>query len=370
MAVIDLGPDDGGTSRKALTASAAAGGFELLRGDGIEDALAGVNVDADALQLGAALASAQTAYGALDCVKTLAAARGVRGIAAARQAASLAVPELPRVLTYLLLCADRLGDADAAQVAAGHLRSLGATPPEVAADVWRKYPEVDTVIDRELVQVTIGADVVGAAVYVDFRQVGVAPVMVTLTATEHVVAVASGSRRGWAIGTAVKSQPQLVVPTTEHAARWSDVAARVALWSGTRPSAAELGWVLARVNARLALVRAGRGVEIWGRATAAELPRLLGGDDGESTIDEADRLVTLAQERVTAWTTNGSDPDRPLITDDPNRRGAVPFRRATADTPTKWWVYATVLGAALVGGTVILYERAGTDRQRIEVRVP
>ena len=72
-----------------------------------EDALAGEATDQDAVRIAAAMAEAQRAYGALDCTVATAAAKAGIGIGAARQAAGLAVPELARAWTYVLLCADR-----------------------------------------------------------------------------------------------------------------------------------------------------------------------------------------------------------------------------------------------------------------------
>src|SRR5688500_8234066 len=111
IAVIDLGPTQDGV-RKQLAEASVAAGFEVALGDGIEDALAGADVDKDAVQLAGALAEAQRAFGALDCKATIAATTQAIGIAAARQAAGLPVPELTRAWTYALLCNDQLGAVD------------------------------------------------------------------------------------------------------------------------------------------------------------------------------------------------------------------------------------------------------------------
>ncbi|MDQ3367929.1 MAG: hypothetical protein M3680_21095, partial [Myxococcota bacterium] len=67
IAVIDLGPDPAaGAVRQQLAAAVIAAGFDLVIGDGLEDALAGRNVDRDAVEVAAALAEAQRAFGALD----------------------------------------------------------------------------------------------------------------------------------------------------------------------------------------------------------------------------------------------------------------------------------------------------------------
>lgn len=367
VAVIDLGPDDSGVARAQLAEAVGAAGFELVTGDGVDAALAGQNVDGDRSVLAAALVSAETAYAALDCKETLVAAATGIGPGAARHAAGLPVPELEQLMGLELVCADQLGDRDRAHRAASRLRTLGATPTVVPAALWTTYPDVDTVIDRDLIAVTIGADVPGATVFVDFRRIGTVPAATTLSAGEHVVAVAKDNRRGYALGTAVKSQPQIVVPTQDGAGTWSAVSQRIVLWSGTRPSPAELGWVLSQVNARVTLVRSGSVVQVWGRAGLAEAPRQLGDEDGEGKLDEAGRLLELARERVTAWSDRGPDPDRDLLVESRVPGGEVV---KDAEEPTRWWVYAVVIGAAALGAGLIYYESAGPDVQRIEVHAP
>jgi hypothetical protein len=365
--VIDLGPDDSGAARAQLALAVGAAGFELVTGDGVDAALAGQNVDADRSLLAAALVTAETAYAALDCKETLAAAVTGIGPGAARHAAGLPVPELEQLMGLELVCADQLADRDRAHRTASRLRALGATPTVVPAALWTKYPDVDTIVDRDLVAVTIGADVPGAEVFVDFRRLGTVPASTTLATGEHVVAVAKDNRRGFALGTAVKSQPQIVVPTQEAAGTWSAVSQRVVLWSGTRPSPAELGWVLSQVNARVALVRSGSIVQVWGRAGLAEAPRQLGNEDGEGKLDEADRLLELARERVTAWNDRAPDPDRELLVESKLTGGEI---EKEVEEPARWWVYAVVIGAAALGAGLIYYESAGPDVQRIEVHAP
>src|SRR5690606_668 len=133
----DLGPPDP-QARQALDTAIRDGGLAPLFGDGLDGA-------PDAAQLAAAIADAQRAYGALDCKAAIAASKTAIGIAAARQAGGLPAPELARAWTYVLLCADRAGDVDAAMAAATHLRTLGVSvdhPGDVPLDLWAKYPEV------------------------------------------------------------------------------------------------------------------------------------------------------------------------------------------------------------------------------------
>jgi hypothetical protein len=367
IAVIDLGPTADPAVRRQLLAGVVAAGFEPVIGDGVEDALAGEIADRDSLELGAALAEAQRAFGALDCPAAIAAGKRAAGIAAARQAAGLPVPELPRAWTYVLLCADRASDAEAATAAAARLRAAGGSA-EVPADVWKKYPEPDAVAGGERIELEITADVPGAAIWIDHRPAGTAPIVVSLTPGEHVIAAAAGTRRGWAAGTAVRAQGKLQIPTVDQATAWSEVGRRVASWRGALPPPEELGWVLARVRARVAIVRHGDSVEAWGRIGLADRPHRLGGDDAIVPVTEAERVLALVVDRVKAWRDRAPDPDRPLLVEDPrDRLGELRRRR---EEPARWWVYAAIIGAIGASAAVILVYEAGSDRQRVELHYP
>jgi hypothetical protein len=367
VAVIDLGPSPDPAVRRQLLAGVVAAGFEPVIGDGVEDALAGEVADQDALELAAALAEAQRAFGALDCPAATAAGKQAAGIAAARQAAGLPVPELPRAWTYVLLCADRANDAAAATAAAARLRAAGGSA-EVPADVWKKYPEPDAVAGGERIELEITADVPGAAIWIDHQPAGTAPVVVSLTPGEHVIAAAAGTRRGWAAGTAVRAQGQLQIPTLDRASAWSEVGRRVASWRGALPPPEELGWVLARVRARVAIVRREGSVEAWGRIGLADRPHRLGGDDAIVPVTEAERMLALVVERVRAWSDRAPDPDRPLLVEDPRDR--VGELRRRREEPARWWVYAAIVGAIGASAAIILVHEAGSDRQRVELHYP
>jgi hypothetical protein len=372
VAVIDLGPkgsghgpDDGPTIRKAIAGKLVAGGFDPVAGDGLEDALAGESSDADDVLLAAAMAEAQRAFGALDCTAAVTAANQAIGLAAARQAAGIAVPELPRATAYVVLCADRANNVDAAMKAVAKFRAAGGGN-DVPADVLKKYPEMDTVLDRELVPIEITTDVAGAEVWIDFQRAGKAPLTVTLPAGEHVIGVAAGTKRGWAAGTAIAAQNKLAVPTTDRAGKWSEVAKRIASWNGQRPTPAELGWVMAKTQTRIALIRRGNGLEAFGRLALAEPPHKLG-DEDSIPLGEVQRAVALLDDRVNTWKDRAPDPDQPLLVEDGKPRDR---EGKLKDPPTKWWVYATVIGAVAAGAAIVFATESGSDRQRVELHVP
>jgi hypothetical protein len=367
IAVIDLG----GATRpgvdipRQLATAIVAAGFDPVIGDGVEDALAGRDQERDEVTLAAAMATAARSFGALACGDVVPAARQAIGLAAARQAAGRPVPELPRAWAYVLLCADRDGQRDAAQAAAAQLRGLGGSP-DVPAAVWAKYPEIDAIADRALVPLDVDADVAGAAIWIDFQPVGASPVHVELPAGDHVIAAASGSRRGWAAGSATRTQKAVHVPLTEMAGPWADVAQRVAGWNGKLPAPPELAAVLTRVRARVALVRHGDTIEAWGQVGRSEAPHLLGDEDGVAPLAEVGRVLDVIADRVQTWNDHAPDPDRPLLVEDTPRRG----RKDAPEKPTPWWVYAAIGGAVVVGATIIIAHESANDRQRLELHYP
>src|SRR6185295_11420843 len=111
-----------------------------------------------------------------------------------------------------------------------------------------------------------------------------------------------------------------------------------ASWHGQMPAPVEIGWVLAHVHARAALIRRGDTIEAWGRAGLAEAPHRLGDDDGAGTLAEAGRLCALIEDRAKGWDDHSPDPDKPLLRETP--AGS----KGQAEEPTKWWVYAAIAG--------------------------
>lgn len=370
--MIDLGGDTPRGSgfadvRRNINAAIVAAGFTPVTGDSVEDALAGRDVDRDGAPLAAAIADAQRAFGELRCTDATATARHAIGLAAARQAGGRPVPELARAWSLVLLCADRDSQIDAAMTAANQLRALGGSP-DVPAAVWAKYPEIDAIGDRELVEITVETEVPGAAIWIDFRKVGVSPLKIELAAGDHVLAAAVGNKRGWAAGTAVRAQKTVRIPLSDAAGPYSDLARRIAGWNGKMPaSMPELGWVLARVRVRVAIVRRGDTVEAWGRVGMAELPHVLGGEDGNGPIGDIERVLALVSDRVRTWNAHAPDPDRPLLVEE---RAGTGSRKDEPAKPTKWWVYAAIAGAAAVGGVIIYAHDSASDRQRVELHYP
>ncbi|HUJ59752.1 MAG TPA: hypothetical protein VLX92_14710 [Kofleriaceae bacterium] len=365
MAVIDLGPGDDSVRRKLASAIAAAGLTPVI-GDGVEDALAGEHSYGDTTALAVALDDAKRAFGELDCKRATEAAKTAIGIAAARQVAGIAVPELPRAWAYVLLCADRQGDATLASRAATQLRGLGGSP-DVDPALLAKYPEIDAVADRDLIDVEITSDVPGATLWVDFAPVGTTPAHVVLDAGEHVIAAAKGDKRGWIAGTAVRSQPEVNITMTDEAGKYGALADQIAGWHGAVPGPDQIEQVLGEVQARVALIRHGDTIEVWGHAGRGEPVRMLGGADGTRSLAETDRALALVRDRVASWNERSPDPDVPLLTESADERAQ---HKGAKEEPTRWWVYAVIGAAVLAGGITIYIHDNTTDTQRVELHYP
>ncbi len=363
-AVIDLGPPDPEV-RRTLAAALVHAGLQPLD-EATEDALAGHAGDRDGLELAATMAEAQRRFGALDCPGAIAAARRALSLVAARQAAGLAVPELPRAWAYELLCADRTGDSDTAMRAAARLRAIGGSP-DITADLLAKYPDVDLTLGVTPVEVDVTTEIPDTMIWLDFAPIGKSPQHLALAPGEHVLAAASGTRRGFLIGKPIKKQPTLLVEMPDQSGPRGGVAAEVASWKGAMPSAAAIGEVLEQVHVRAALIRHGNIVEVWGRAGLAEPAHRLGGEDGTRTLADADRAALLLADRIEGWSSHAPDPDRPLLVETLEQRAAR-VRRGTE--PTAWWVYATI-GAAILAGTVVIYaHQQDSNTQEIKLHYP
>ena len=368
-AVIDLGPSDGGAIRHKLATAIVAAGFDPVIGDGVEEALAGIAIDRDAIALQISVEEAEHAFGQLSCKDALAAARIAVPLGAARQAAGLPVPELARALTYILLCADREGITDEATRAAAQLRALGATS-NVDTAVLARHPTADVVLGDEQLEIDITTEVAGADVWIDLARAGVSPMHVTLPAGEHVIAAAKGDRRGAVTGTVVTTQPVVDIAMPDVTGPWTAVAKRVASWGGKLPDATEVAWVLAQVHARIALIRYGDSVESWGQAGRTEDAHRLGGADGIAKLIDIDRLLALTADRVRGWTEHSPDPDRPLMLENGSADRYGHRTGGGKEEGTRWWVYVVVGGALAASAIAIYAHDQQSDTQRLELKYP
>ncbi len=369
--VVDLRPGDG-AARQRLRA-ALIGELRGVQGlsiaqapgeaGGLDGALAGEAADRDVPALTAALDEARAAFGALDCARTTAAADRAVDLLAARQASGLDDgAALRSAWALLLLCADQAGDRARAQTAADRLRGLGVTD---AADAglsdatWSRFPEIDAQTDRDVVAVTIEAEP-GAAVWVDHAPVGAAPLTVYVAAGEHLVAAGAGSRRAAARVRADRKAVTAKLDLVDQAGTHSAIAGVVAAWrdGAAAASAEQLGAVMDTVDVRFALVLAGTDtIQVWAKGPGDRVARKL--DDGVD--DDVMGIAAMITDRVVAWDGRAPDPDVPLLYETERERAG---RRAD---PVRWWVYASIVGAVLVGSGILYLQDTADDHQTITI---
>jgi hypothetical protein len=352
-------PDRDATRARFGDALDRAKGVHVERGGEQDAALAGIGGD-DAADAAAALDEARAAYGALDCAKARPAAERAATIFAARQAAGLATIDgnAPRqAWAYVLLCADHDGDHGGAAIAAAMLRTIGvkdATEANVGADTWAKYPDVDA-RTASLAELTVEAEA-SADVWIDLAPAGKAPVTATLAAGDHVIAAAAGTRRA-AQRVTVQWSTKLTLALEERSAgSWGDVIAQVRAWQRTTPAPPEVTALVRSLHVRFAFVLADRDrVVLWALGPDDQAARVI----ESGTLDDAAALGALVAGRVAAWDAHA--PAGELLVED-HAGGAV--------KKDHWWVYASLIGAIVLGGVVVYAHDSAQDTQHIELRYP
>lgn len=369
MIVIDLRPGDAdglrGSRAELHGELAKISGIAVRSEDGLDAALAGEASDRDAAVVREALDEARTAFGDLDCKAASAAAARAIDALAGRQAAGLDDGTALRgAWAYQLLCADRDGDRVRAQTAADRLRGLGVTGGEeagISEQTWQRFPEIDASTDRGIVALDIRVDRAGAKVWVDHREVGVAPVTAYVEAGEHVVAAADGFWRGAVRVSAAGKDVKVAVPIADQTGPFSAVAGVVKGWrdGALTPTAEALGTVMQALEVRFALLLAGKGtMQVWALGPRDDKPRKIDDVAREDPMAAA----ALITDRVAAWDGNAPDPDL-LLVESPEDRA-----RRGKGTPNRWWVYAAIVGAVAVGTGILYFQDSADDHQKIEIR--
>ncbi len=374
MIVVDLRPGDSAARRnlrrQLIVELRGIQGLTLAQvpelPGGLDGALAGEASDRDVPAVTAALDEARAGFGALGCARTVAAADRAIDLLAARQAPALDDGAAKgRSWALNLLCADQAGERGRAQAAADHLRVLGVV---VASDAgltdatWARFPEMDAQTDRDVVALTVESEA-GVAVWVDHVRVGVAPVTLYVAAGEHVVAAGASTRRGAVRVRADRAAVTATVPLADQTGEHSAIAGVVAAWrAGAVPaSATELGALMDRVGVRVALVLAGTDtVQVWAKGPGERAARKL--DDG-SRVDLM-AIAAMVSDRVASWDGRAPDPDRPLLYETHGER------EGRRNDPVRWWVYASIVGAVLVGSGILYLQDTADDHQKITITFP
>lgn len=310
---------------------------------------------------------AATAFGKLACATAEEhVAEALLSFAAAQSLGLDVHAERRRALVYRLLCADRDGEIDRAMSAAQELRALGseASPKEIPDNVWTRYPTVDAGSNYRTAAVSMASDPAGASIWIDFRPAGRAPSTVLVPEGEHIVAMTDGelavAKRVLIDG---RSRPVILTLPRGAGGSWSGLSAEVhTLHSGSRAvDGKTIAELLSAIETSLAFVlREPGSIEVWfwnGRSPAA---RLLG---SAPTPRAAIRVARASLLEVPSGA--GLDPSAPLLVEDQSDQ-----EEDEDNDESKWWLYGAVLGAAVLGTTIILAHDLSDDEQRIEVRFP
>jgi hypothetical protein len=221
-------------------------------------------------------------------------------------------------------------------------------------DVWAKYPDVDA-RTASLAELTVETDA-GADVWIDLAPAGKAPVTATVAAGDHIVAAAAGTRRASQRVTVQWTTKATLALEERSAGSWNDVIAQVHAWQRATPAPPEVTALLRSLHVRFAFVLSDRDrVTLWG----------LGPDDKAAAVlesgalDDAAQLGGLVAGRAAAWDSHAADTDHLLVED---KDGAV--------KKDHWWVYASLIGAIVLGGVVVYAHDSAKDTQHIELRYP
>jgi hypothetical protein len=368
VAVIDLraaDPEALRASRAELRGKLAAEGLTVLDAPGLDAALAGEESDLDAAEAVAALDQARAAYGLLDCAATIAAADRAIELLAARQAAGLQeLVSLRSGWALVLLCADQTGDRSRAQTAAERLRALGVTRGDQVAigdATWDRYPEIDASTDRSIDPLTVTTEPAGAAVWIDHVKVGVAPLTVYLPAGEHLVAAADGARRTATRVTLAGKPASATIALVDRSGSHAAAQQLVSGWRGgsLEPTAESLGSLMTLLEVRFAVVlTATATAQVWAMGPGETEARNI----DAAGFEDVAAIAAMIADRVAAWDGRAPDPDYELLRETPGERRGLP--------ETKWWVYAAIVGAAVLGTTILVLHDNVEDRQRIEITFP
>lgn len=290
---------------------------------------------------------------------------------------------LKTALRFQLLCADQAGRVDDAMYLAERLRGarqlVGTAPDDDVLDrtLLARYPALDAATDRDIVPLSISVDDpshANAEIWIDMQRRGTAP-LATYVAVGHHLIAAVHNGQAVAVDYTVESRTaavQLPLRTTAPVAPATvtlpaDITAHLQQWRNGKATASQQQLVVAAVAAAM---HAKRVLVFDGPASTAWHP--IGATDGQLTFTAvgATHVRTMDELATFADRANGSNaklrapvPDQPLLLDN-----ALPKRDASEGEPTKWWVYASVLGAVAAGAAIIYAQDASTDRQTIQVR--
>lgn len=365
--VVDLRPGEASLrapSQEAFVDGLGARGEIHLAGDAELASLLGNRHYSAALERGkTTLSAAILSFGSLDCASTrMRAKSAILDLAAAAAGGALATAELRKAYLYLFLCADRVGDVDAAMAAATMLRVIIAEdrPNEIGSDTWDKYPQVDARSNERKVPVEIASEPSGASIWLDHREVGKTPGTLLLAEGQHLVALGLPGQ-GASQEITITGKGKMSLPLAEPRSRWDGISRAMREASEApaiqRPRA--MGNLMAATLAEVAFVMREPGrVAVWILPLNRRSAELVG---------HAPNAAIAAQLALQGLEDSnngpGLDPNMPLLREHE-------ATTTTASDTKRWWVYGVVLGAVALGAGFIIAQDLSKDQQRIEVMLP
>lgn len=347
------------------------------------------------------IAPIKAAYDKNDCAAaTQASERAIEVLAARQAAGNKDTDDLQRAYGYALLCAHGQSNSDLAIRARSQLERLGVTraPPGVSDLVWNLYPALDATANSELIELTIVTIPPGGVIWLDHQKLGNSPIVAVASEGPHLVAVtmADGSRstaRQLAVARregydgdkqtltlpVAEPGPAAPGPGADTPASTAAVARLVERWrSGAPVNGQDLGRLMTGLTIRVAVVLSGAPTgdngkaEIWALGPGETVARQI----GTYTMDEARSIANTIVKRVRRWELTGPTAGVEILRESPEERrsqghGRIdPASDSARSKGPKWWVYATIIGAATAGATFILFDDLSSDRQRIELELP
>jgi len=134
------------------------------------------------------------------------------------------------------------------------------------------------------------------------------------------------------------------------------VITQVRAWQRAAPAPADVTALVRSLHVRFAFVLRADGVTLWGLGPDDKAARVV--ETGR--LDDGAALGALVAARAAAWDSRAADTDHLLVED----RGGAAVKK------DHWWVYASLIGAIVVGGIVVYAHDSAQDTQHIELRYP
>lgn len=359
------------------------GGLTVVDG---ERATAGLGIGPRQAAARTALTKGRLARDSADCATAVGHARtAILALAAAEASGDSHDDELADAYGINLHCAAS-ATAPMAQSALANLETLAARGARRASAILaaRDHLVIDATANRPLVTLTIESQPAPADVWIDHKRIGRAPLSVHLPDGEHLIAVAVVDADGQrspeshstalykvieaptaALAVALTPQPKTplelaatTVASWQHQEDGIDVAAMTTLLAAL---ATRFAVVIVDSGSSLAAGTDGVLLRVWGKASQNDKAQPL----GEFRSSELLELGSFIQNRAALWDGRGPNPDLP-VTVNVTENG---MNQQTKE-PQKWWVYASIIGAVLVGAAAVYASDAVDDRQKIELTWP